>query len=66
VSQIDGILWDNDGVLVDTERLFYQSNRELFLPFGIDLSELDFLTGICPITAAPGTCWNTWAWTRRV
>jgi HAD superfamily hydrolase (TIGR01509 family) len=29
-------------VLVDTERLFYQSNRELFLPFGIDLSELDF------------------------
>ncbi|KQX02116.1 HAD family hydrolase [Massilia sp. Root418] len=36
------MLWDNDGVLVDTERLFYQSNRELFLPFGIDLSELDF------------------------
>ncbi|WP_082616047.1 HAD family phosphatase [Massilia sp. Root418] len=42
MRQVDGILWDNDGVLVDTERLFYQSNRELFLPFGIDLSELDF------------------------
>jgi beta-phosphoglucomutase-like phosphatase (HAD superfamily) len=40
--KIEGILWDNDGVLVDTERLFYQSNRELFLPFGVDLSELDF------------------------
>lgn len=40
--RIDGILWDNDGVLVDTERLFYQSNREAFLPFGIELSELDF------------------------
>lgn len=40
--RLEGILWDNDGVLVDTERLFYQSNRELFLPFGIDLSELDF------------------------
>ncbi|CAN7339291.1 HAD family phosphatase [Pseudoduganella sp. LjRoot289] len=40
--RIEGILWDNDGVLVDTERLFYQSNREVFLPFGIDLSELDF------------------------
>lgn len=42
MSRIEGILWDNDGVLVDTERLFYQSNRELFLPFGVDLSELDF------------------------
>jgi HAD superfamily hydrolase (TIGR01509 family) len=40
--KIEGILWDNDGVLVDTERLFYQSNRELFLSFGVDLSELDF------------------------
>lgn len=40
--RIEGILWDNDGVLVDTERLFYQSNREVFLPFGIELSELDF------------------------
>lgn len=39
---IEGILWDNDGVLVDTERLFWQANRELFLPFGIDLSERDF------------------------
>ena len=42
MKRIEGILWDNDGVLVDTERLFYQSNRELFLPFGVDLSELDF------------------------
>lgn len=42
MKRIEGILWDNDGVLVDTERLFYQSNREVFQPFGIDLSELDF------------------------
>lgn len=40
--RLQGILWDNDGVLVDTERLFYQANRELFLPFGVDLSERDF------------------------
>ena len=30
------ILWDNDGVLVDTEQLFYEANRELFLPLGLE------------------------------
>ena len=39
---IRGVLWDNDGVLVDTERLFYQANRELFQQHGVDLSERDF------------------------
>lgn len=39
---VKGILWDNDGVLVDTEHLFYAVNRELFLEHGIDLSEIDF------------------------
>ena len=24
-----GILWDNDGILANTETLFYQTNREL-------------------------------------
>lgn len=37
-----GLLWDNDGVLVDTERLFYQVNRELFAQFGIDLTPQHF------------------------
>lgn len=37
-----GVLWDNDGVLVDTERLFYQANRELFLRLGVDLSVQQF------------------------
>ncbi len=39
---VKGILWDNDGVLVDTEHLFYAVNREIFLEHGIDLSEEDF------------------------
>ncbi|MDQ1832058.1 HAD family hydrolase [Massilia scottii] len=39
---IKGILWDNDGVLVDTEHLFYAVNRELFLEHQIALSEEDF------------------------
>ncbi|MRW89603.1 HAD-IA family hydrolase [Duganella sp. FT80W] len=36
------ILWDNDGVLVDTEQLFYEANRELFLPLGLELSAQHF------------------------
>lgn len=39
---IKGILWDNDGVLVDTERLFFAANRTLFLRHDIDLSERQF------------------------
>ena len=39
---LGAILWDNDGVLVDTERLFYEANRELFLPLGLELSEQHF------------------------
>ena len=33
-----GILWDNDGVLVDTEGLFYHANRSLFAEHDIDLT----------------------------
>jgi HAD superfamily hydrolase (TIGR01509 family) len=36
------ILWDNDGVLVDTEQLFYEANRDLFRPLGLKLSERHF------------------------
>ncbi len=39
---LQAILWDNDGVLVDTERLFYEANRELFAPHGVALSEQHF------------------------
>jgi HAD superfamily hydrolase (TIGR01509 family) len=36
------ILWDNDGVLVDTERLFFQANRELFADHGLELTNRAF------------------------
>src|SRR5689334_4003623 len=36
------ILWDNDGVLVDTERLFFQVNRQLFADHGLELTERAF------------------------
>jgi HAD superfamily hydrolase (TIGR01509 family) len=37
-SMRDAILWDNDGVLVDTERLYYQATREMIARVGVDLS----------------------------
>jgi HAD superfamily hydrolase (TIGR01509 family) len=42
MKKVRGILWDNDGVLVDSESLFYEANRELFLEYGIALTEQDF------------------------
>jgi len=32
------ILWDNDGVLVDTEKLFFRATRETLATVGIDLT----------------------------
>jgi len=32
------ILWDHDGVLVDTERLYYRATREVLARAGVDLS----------------------------
>ncbi|WP_308921593.1 HAD family phosphatase [Janthinobacterium sp. J1-1] len=42
MKTIRGVLWDNDGVLVNTEQLFYESNRDLLLPYGIDLTPKQF------------------------
>lgn len=35
---IRAIFWDNDGVLVDTERLYYRATRQVLAPAGIDLT----------------------------
>jgi HAD superfamily hydrolase (TIGR01509 family) len=37
-----GILWDNDGVLVNTEGLFYEANRALFAEHDIVLTPEQF------------------------
>ncbi len=42
MAAVRAILWDNDGVLVDTERLFYEANRHMLAGQGITLSERDF------------------------
>jgi HAD superfamily hydrolase (TIGR01509 family) len=41
-SMISCILWDNDGVLVDTERLYFEVNRDCLRQHQIELSEQNF------------------------
>src|SRR4030042_608204 len=36
---IRAVFWDNDGVLVDTEKLYFQATRELLLRAGVTLTE---------------------------
>lgn len=38
----DGIFWDNDGVLMETEHLYYQANAEALARAGVELSLEDF------------------------
>lgn len=40
---IKAILWDNDGVLVDTEKFYYLSTKKLFLKYGAELTREDYL-----------------------
>ncbi|MEW6333017.1 MAG: HAD family phosphatase [Thermodesulfobacteriota bacterium] len=39
---IRAVFWDNDGVLVDTEKLYYQATRELLLGAGVTLTKALF------------------------
>jgi len=38
----DGIFWDNDGVLMETEHLYYQANAEALARSGVELSLEEF------------------------
>ncbi len=40
---IEAILWDNDGVLVDTEHLYFQATREVMAEVSVPLSEQDYI-----------------------
>jgi len=40
----DHIFWDNDGVLVDTEGLYYEASRDALARIGFDLTESQFAT----------------------
>ena len=36
---IRAVFWDNDGVLVDTEKLYFQATQELLLRAGVTLTK---------------------------
>src|SRR5215831_983464 len=40
---IEAVFWDNDGVLVDTEPLYFQATREVFASIGIPLTKDDYI-----------------------
>ena len=40
---IRAILWDNDGVLVDTEGLYFQAGQEVMATQGVELTQEDFV-----------------------
>jgi HAD superfamily hydrolase (TIGR01509 family) len=37
------LLFDNDGVLVDSERLYFQANRDILAEYGVRLEHADFV-----------------------
>ena len=39
---ITTLLWDHDGVLVDTERLYFQATQEVLATLGVTLSEAQY------------------------
>jgi len=40
--RFETIFWDNDGILVNTEKLYYQANREVLDSIGVDLDLATF------------------------
>ena len=42
---LEAIFWDNDGVLVDTEALFFAANREIMREHGVELDRVTFAVG---------------------
>jgi HAD superfamily hydrolase (TIGR01509 family) len=40
---VKAIFWDNDGVLADTEHLYFGATAEVLAPLGINLSEADYI-----------------------
>jgi HAD superfamily hydrolase (TIGR01509 family) len=40
---IKAIFWDNDGVLVDTERLYFEATRDVLASAGVELTEEQYI-----------------------
>jgi HAD superfamily hydrolase (TIGR01509 family) len=48
------LLWDHDGVLVDTERWYFEATRVALARFGVELSQGRYLE----LAASGGSCWD--------
>jgi HAD superfamily hydrolase (TIGR01509 family) len=48
------LLWDHDGVLVDTERLYFEATRETLSALGAELDQATYLD----IMAEGRSCWD--------
>ena len=46
----DAILWDNDGILVDSEFLYYEFTRDALAGLGVDLKVSDYQTVLKALT----------------
>src|SRR5262245_20601171 len=40
---VRAIFWDNDGVLVDTEQLYFRVTRDVLASVGVELTEAEFV-----------------------
>ena len=49
-AMFDGIFWDNDGVLMETEHLYYRANAQALAQAGVELSLEEF----CRISLCQG------------
>lgn len=43
MGKIKAVFFDNDGVLVDTEKFYFEANQFVFAKHGIELTEKDYL-----------------------
>jgi HAD superfamily hydrolase (TIGR01509 family) len=48
------LLWDHDGVLVDTERWYFEATRIALARVGVELSQARYLE----LASAGGSCWD--------
>lgn len=53
MSRIKNIFFDNDGILVDTEKFFYKANVDICTRFGIDFSEEAFTAAVLKDATGP-------------
>jgi HAD superfamily hydrolase (TIGR01509 family) len=52
-NMTQAIFWDNDGILVDTERLYFEATRQILGGVGVELSQADYVELFMVQSAGP-------------